>query len=56
LAPRARGKQVAVDTFPMAAALSRDGRYLLVLNADTDHHPSALWTSLPSKNCARSSG
>ncbi|PYT22940.1 MAG: hypothetical protein DMG57_33595 [Acidobacteria bacterium] len=26
------GKQVAVDTFPMAAALSRDGRYLLVLN------------------------
>jgi len=26
------GKQVAVDTFPMASALSRDGRYLLVLN------------------------
>src|SRR5439155_14999827 len=26
------GKQVAVDTFPMATALSRDGRYLLVLN------------------------
>jgi YVTN family beta-propeller protein len=27
------GKQVAVDTLPMAAALSPDGRYLLVLNA-----------------------
>ena len=27
------GKQIAVDTFPMAAALSLDGRYLLVLNA-----------------------
>ncbi|MCL4402748.1 MAG: bifunctional YncE family protein/alkaline phosphatase family protein, partial [Acidobacteria bacterium] len=26
------GKQVPLDTFPMAAALSRDGRYLLVLN------------------------
>lgn len=27
------GKQVALDTFPMSAALSPDGRYLLVLNA-----------------------
>ncbi len=26
------GKQVALDTFPMSSALSRDGRYLLVLN------------------------
>src|SRR6476661_602603 len=26
------GKQVALETFPMASALSRDGRYLLVLN------------------------
>jgi YVTN family beta-propeller protein len=26
------GKQVPLDTFPMASALSRDGRYLLVLN------------------------
>jgi YVTN family beta-propeller protein len=28
----AAGKQVPVDTFPMASALSPDGRYLLVLN------------------------
>lgn len=27
------GKQVPLDTFPMASALSRDGKYLLVLNA-----------------------
>src|SRR5258708_23975148 len=26
------GKQVALETFPMSSALSRDGRYLLVLN------------------------
>lgn len=26
------GKQVPLDTFPMSSALSRDGRYLLVLN------------------------
>ncbi len=26
------GQQVALDTFPMSTALSRDGRYLLVLN------------------------
>ena len=26
------GKQVALDTFPMATALSPDGKYLLVLN------------------------
>lgn len=30
---RPAGRQVALDTFPMAAALSPDGRYLLVLNA-----------------------
>src|SRR5436305_13968970 len=29
---QAAGKQVAVDTIPMASALSPDGRYLLVLN------------------------
>src|SRR6478672_3375173 len=29
---QAAGKQVAVDTFPMASAISPDGRHLLVLN------------------------
>ena len=29
---RPDGQQVDVDTFPMRAALSRDGKYLLVLN------------------------
>jgi DNA-binding beta-propeller fold protein YncE len=26
------GKQIALDTFPMASAISRDGQYLLILN------------------------
>lgn len=30
------GRQVTLDTFPMASALSRDGRYLLVLNGGYD--------------------
>src|SRR2546427_9008580 len=30
--PSPAGKQVALETFPMSSALSRDGRYMLALN------------------------
>ncbi|MEO7144157.1 MAG: YncE family protein, partial [Bryobacteraceae bacterium] len=30
---RPAGKQVALDTFPMSSALSKDGKYLVVMNA-----------------------
>lgn len=34
---RPAGHQLALDTFPMSSALSKDGKYLLVLNAGYSH-------------------
>ncbi len=37
------GTQVPLDTMPMSSALSRDGKFLLVLNGGYSLLPSAFW-------------
>jgi len=47
------GKQVSLDTFPMSSALSRDGRYLLVLNGGYNRPSISVLDTASARELAR---